>query len=57
MTHCDNCGRATMLTRATTFPDNDVVICNRRGCETVGAEAALVYYEVGTDNLRRELGL
>lgn len=52
MTTCDNCGRATQAFRATTFPDRDIVICNRSRCEPVGDEAMLRYCEDDIEEIR-----
>jgi len=51
MTKCDVCGRATFKTDAVTFPNNDVVICRRGNCESVGDACKLRYYEEGRDGV------
>jgi len=51
MTSCDVCGRAVFKRDATTFPKNDVVICQRARCESVANHARLRYYETGIDDL------
>ena len=52
MSRCVNCGRAVQKVNATTFPNNDVVICRRSRCESVAREAKDRYYNDGVDDLQ-----
>ena len=52
MSRCVNCGRAVLEVDATTFPNNDVVICDRSECEPVAREAKDRYYNDGVDDLQ-----
>jgi len=51
MTSCDVCGRAVFKRDATTFENNEAVICRRASCESVANRCKLRYYEGGRDDV------
>lgn len=54
---CDNCGRAVLPSKATTFAKANLILCRRRECDTLAERAKDLYYNDEVNNLRGRLDL